>query len=78
MLLNFKLIKQIKLHQKIHYYWDLKKEKTKSQFDLFSKFDLSIKNITKFYTITVKKKIEFMSTPFDIDAVNFKPLLECF
>ena len=62
------------------YYWDLKKEKTKSQFDLFSKFDsFDNKHYKILYNYCKKKKIEFMSTPFDIDAVNFlNPYLNVF
>ena len=62
------------------HYWDLKKEKTKSQYDLFSKFDSFDKKHYKIlYNYCKKKKIEFMSTPFDIDAVNFlNPYLNVF
>ena len=62
------------------HYWDLKKEKTKSQYDLFSKFDSFDKKHYKIlYNYCKKKKIEFMSTPFDIDAVNFlNPFLNVF
>ncbi len=62
------------------YYWDLKKEKTKSQYDLFSKFDsFDKKHYEILYNYCKKKKIEFMSTPFDIDAVNFlNPFLNVF
>ncbi len=62
------------------YYWDLKKEKTKSQFELFSKFDtFDEKHYKILYNYCKKKKIEFMSTPFDIDAVNFlNPFLNVF
>lgn len=62
------------------YYWDLKEEKTKSQFELFSKFDtFDEKHYKILYSYCKKKKIEFMSTPFDIDAVNFlNPFLNVF
>ena len=53
-------------------YWDTTKEPTKSQFELFSKFD-------KFWKPEyeeLKKQcdivgIEFMSTPFDLESANF-------
>ena len=61
-------------------YWNLKKEKTKSQFELFSKYDFfDEKHYEILFKYCKKKKIEFMSTPFDIDAVNFlNPLLNVF
>ena len=62
------------------YYWDIKKEKTKSQYELFSKFDkFNFKEYKILSTYCKKKKIEFLSTPFDIDAVNFlSPLVNAF
>ena len=62
------------------HYWSLKKEKTKSQFELFSKYDSFNQNHYKIlYNYCKKKKIEFMSTPFDIEAVNFlNPFLNVF
>ena len=61
-------------------YWNLKKEKIKSQFALFSKYDGFDENHYEIlYNYCKKKKIEFMSTPFDIDAVNFlNPFLNVF
>ena len=54
------------------YYWDLKQVKETSQFKLFKKYDKfnhshykKLKKICEFYSI------EFLSTPFDHDAVNF-------
>ena len=66
--------------KKSPYYWDIKKEKTKTQFALFSKYD---KFDSKHYKILAsyckKKNIEFLSTPFDLDAVNFlNPLVRMF
>lgn len=62
------------------HYWSLKKEKTKSQFELFSKYDSFNQSHYKIlYNYCKKKKIEFMSTPFDIEAVNFlNPFLNVF
>ena len=51
--------------------WDTKKEKTKSQFQLFKKYDLFEKKHYQELSDYCKKiKIEFMSTPFDIEAVD--------
>ena len=52
-------------------YWDTKKEKTKSQFELFKKYDLFERKHYKELSNYCKKiKIEFISTPFDIQAVD--------
>ena len=52
-------------------YWDTKKEKTKSQFALFKKYDLFEREHYKKLSNYCKKiKIEFISTPFDINAVD--------
>lgn len=53
-------------------YWDITKEPTKSQFELFSKHDKFWKNemvAIKQYCDEVS--IEFMSTPFDIESADF-------
>tara|TARA_A100001015_G_C14997646_1_gene716913 strand:+ start:334 stop:1401 length:1068 start_codon:yes stop_codon:yes gene_type:complete len=54
------------------YYWDLKKVKEKSQFKLFKKYDKfnethyrKLKKICDYYSL------DFLSTPFDLDAVKF-------
>ena len=53
-------------------YWDLNKEKTKSQYLLFKKFDKFDKNDYKNLAKYCKKKsIDFLSTPFDEDSVDF-------
>lgn len=53
-------------------YWDLKKEKTKSQYQLFKKYDtFSNKDYIKLYNYCKKKQIDFLSTPFDNEAVDF-------
>ncbi len=53
-------------------YWDTKKEKTKNQYDLFKKFDhFNYKDYLKLVLFCKKKKIQFLSTPFDEDAVDF-------
>ena len=51
-------------------YWDLKKENTKSQFELFQKFDkFNIKDYLELYKYCKKIKIDFLSTPFDTNSV---------
>ena len=61
-------------------YWDIKKEKTKSQFELFSKFDKFEKSdYEKLSKYCKKLKIDFLSTPFDLDAVDYlNPLVPLF
>lgn len=52
-------------------YWDTKKEKTKSQYTLFKKYDLFEKRHYQELSNYCKKiKIEFISTPFDHEAVD--------
>ena len=53
-------------------YWDLNKENTRSQFELFKKYDsfnesdyIDLKNFCD------KEDIEFLSTPFDIRSLTF-------
>lgn len=53
-------------------YWDLKKEPTTSQHELFTKYDKFWKNefqILKDYCD--KTEIEFLSTPFDVESATF-------
>jgi N-acetylneuraminate synthase len=53
-------------------YWDLTKEPTRSQYELFSKYDRFWKKefeILKEYCDKID--IEFMSTPFDIESASF-------
>ena len=54
------------------YYWNLKEEPTTSQYELFKKYDSFGKN----EYLELKKycdeiKIEFMSTPFDYESVDY-------
>lgn len=54
------------------YYWDITKEPTKSQFELFSKYDKFWK--TEYEQLKVhcdRRGIEFMSTPFDVESATF-------
>ena len=58
--------------KKSPYYWDIKEIPIKSQYKLFKKFD---KFGNKEYEILKKfcddLRIDFLSTPFDLDAVDF-------
>ena len=66
--------------RKSPYYWDIKKEPTKSQFDLFSKYDsFNLKEYQILAKHCKKRKVEFLSTPFDLEAVDFlNPLMNLF
>ena len=61
-------------------YWNLSKEKTKSQHQLFSKFDKFDKEEYEILAKYCKRiNIDFLSTPFDLDAVDFlNPLVPLF
>ena len=52
-------------------YWDTTKEKIKSQYDLFKKYDkFNYKDYKKFKKYCSKKKISFMTTLFDTESVS--------
>lgn len=52
-------------------YWDEKQESTKSQYELFKKYDNFRLNDYKIVSdFCQEKSIEFLTTPFDIDSVN--------
>jgi sialic acid synthase SpsE len=52
-------------------YWDTKKEKTKTQFELFKKYDkFTYKNFKTLQLHCKKKKIDFLCTPFDFDSAK--------
>ncbi len=61
-------------------YWNTNEESTLNQFDLFNKFDkFEKKDYIKLYKYCKKIKIDFLSTPFDLDAVDIlKPLVKFF
>jgi len=61
-------------------YWDLKKEKTQSQFELFKKYDgFEVKDYEELARYCKELKIDFLSTPFDLEAVDFlNPLMPLF
>jgi len=60
------------------YYWDITKEKTKSQFDLFSKYDKFSQNEFSLLSEYCKEKnIDFMLTAFDEQiAESINPLVK--
>ena len=52
-------------------YWDTNKEKTKTQFELFKKYDsFEKRHYLELAKYCRKLDIEFISTPFDIEAVD--------
>lgn len=54
------------------YYWDLSKEPTRSQFELFKKYDsFWKKEYEELKTHCDKAGIEFMSTAFDVESAKF-------
>lgn len=54
------------------YYWDIKEEPTDSQYKLFKKFDsFGKKEYEELAAYCESKKIEFLSTPFDIESVDY-------
>ena len=61
-------------------YWDLKEVPTDSQYKLFKKYDhFNASDYEKLSKYAFQKKIEFISTPFDLEAVDFlKPLMNFF
>ena len=70
---KFQTYKAEKIASKNHspYYWDLKSEPSTSQFKLFKKYDsfgeAEYKELSKYCK---KNGIDFLSTPFDLDAVD--------
>lgn len=61
-------------------YWDQTKESTKSQYELFKKYDkFGEKEYIELFDYCNTSGIEFLSTPFDTDSVKFlAPLLNSF
>lgn len=61
-------------------YWNTKKETSLSQYELFRKFDsFGEKEYIELATACREVNIDFLSTPFDIDAANFlNPLSDAF
>ena len=53
-------------------YWDISEEPTESQFALFKKYDnFGFSEYQELSLYCKDKSIDFMSTPFDLDAVDF-------
>ena len=53
-------------------YWDTKQIKIKSQYELFKKFDhFNFEDYKNLALFCKKNKIDFLSTPFDVESVNF-------
>ncbi|WP_197475841.1 N-acetylneuraminate synthase family protein, partial [Oleiphilus sp. HI0043] len=61
-------------------YWDQSKEPTDSQFKLFQKYDnFETEQYEELADYCQSIGIDFMSTPFDLDAVDFlDPLIPAF
>lgn len=62
------------------YYWDIKEEPTDSQYKLFKKFDSFGKNeYEELAAYCEHNKIEFLSTPFDIESADYlEPLMNVY
>lgn len=62
------------------YYWDISKEPTRSQFELFKKYDKFWKGeYEELARYCEDAGIEFMSTPFDVESAHFlNELMEVF
>jgi len=53
-------------------YWDLTEESTTNQFELFKKYDkFGEKEYIEIFKYCEEIEIDFMSTPFDLDAVDY-------
>lgn len=53
------------------YYWDIKKEKTKSQYKLFKKYDsFELNDYKILHDFSLKNDIDFLTTPFDLEVVD--------
>jgi len=61
-------------------YWDLSCEPTKSQYELFQKYDaFGAEEYGKLAAHAAKQAVTFLSTPFDLDAADFlAPLMPLF
>lgn len=61
-------------------YWDTNKENTDSQYKLFQKYDsFNAQDYVDLADYCAQKNIDFSSTPFDLDAVDFlEPLVPFF
>lgn len=61
-------------------YWDLDEESTTSQYELFKKYDaFNESDYIELYEYCNEVDIDFMSTPFDLEAVDFlEPIVPAF
>ena len=79
---KFQTYKADKIASKEHspYYWDLKEEPSESQYQLFTKYDKFDAQDYKVLAEHCKNcGIDFLSTPFDLDAIDFlDPLMPYF
>ena len=48
-----------------------KNDKNKNQFDMLKKYELTNENFIELYNYAIKKNIGFLSSPFDIQGINF-------
>ncbi len=54
------------------YYWDIREEATRSQYELFQKFDsFGEKEYVELARYAEEREIEFLSTPFDVQSVDY-------
>lgn len=79
---KFQTYKAEKIASKDHskYYWDLTKEPSTSQFDLFKKYDsFDAREYQQLKEYADKLGVEFLSTPFDLESVDMlDPLVPFF
>ena len=77
---KFQTYKAEKIVKKFKGLLGSKKEKTKNQYELFSKLDkFDLDDYKKLYQYSKKIKIDFLSTPFDLESVDFlKSLVPAF
>ena len=79
---KFQTYKAEKIASKDHskYYWDLNEESSTSQYDLFKKYDsFGPAEYLELASYCKKLGIDFLSTPFDLDAVDMlDPLVPLF
>lgn len=66
--------------KKSPYYWDITEEPTKSQYELFKKFDLfGYEEYKELSEYCKKNGIEFLSTAFDIESADYlEPLMDIY
>ena len=62
------------------YYWDIKEEPTKSQYELFKKFDMfGYEEYKELSTYCKNINIEFLSTAFDVESADYlEPLMNVY